>query len=166
MQKALRSPSGTRIALFAILVIALSGSAIFNLTKYFVFFAASPTAAGSFNENYTNMSRYLLSLPDEIHKYVLVDEKGNNDRFRMPVFAHPTYFLTYGRVQSLEIVESDTVLRRPGIFLMLNYNATLAERIRTFYPDTHVERIDLNGKDRAGGDFDVIILPLAENNGY
>ena len=73
MQKALRSPLGTRIALFAILIIALFGSAIFNLTKYFVFFAASPAAAGSFNENYTNMSRYLLSLPDEIHKYVLVD---------------------------------------------------------------------------------------------
>ncbi|MFZ2299566.1 MAG: glycosyltransferase family 39 protein, partial [Candidatus Moraniibacteriota bacterium] len=159
MQKALRSPSGARIAFLAILTIALSGSAVFNLTKYFVFFAASPAAAGSFNENYTAMSRYLLSLPAGIHKYMLVDEQGSNDRFRMPVFAHPTYFLTYGRVANLEIVESDTVLRRPGIFLMLNYNGALAKRIRTFYPDAYVERIDLNGKDRTGGDFDVIILP-------
>lgn len=162
MQKALRSTSGVRIALFSILFVALSGSAVFNLTKYFVFFAASPAAAGSFNENYADMGRYLLTLPDKLNKYVLVDEKGSDDRFRMPVFAHPTYFLTYGRVQSLEIVRSDTVLRRPGIFLMLNYDDALAAQIRKFYPDAYVERIDMNGPGRSGGDFDVIVLPSAE----
>lgn len=162
MQKALRSPAGIRISLLAIFFVALSGSAVFNLTKYFVFFAASPAAAGSFNENYTNMGRYLLSLPDDVNKYVLVDKQGNDDRFRMPVFAHPTYFLTYGRVANLEIVRGDTVLRRPGIFLMLNYDDTLAAQVRKFYPDAYAERIDMNGPERSGGDFDVIVLPSAE----
>ncbi len=162
MQKALRSPSGARIAFLSILVIALSGSAVFNLTKYFVFFAGSSAAAGSFNENYTNMGRYLLSLPAATHKYVLVDARGTDDRFRMPVFAHPTYFLTYGRVQNLEIVRGDTVLRRPGIFLMLNYDDALAKEVQKLYTDAYAERIDMNGPKRTGGDFDVIVLPEAK----
>jgi 4-amino-4-deoxy-L-arabinose transferase-like glycosyltransferase len=159
MNKALRSQAGARIAFLAILLIALGGSAVFNLTKYFVFFAESPAAAGSFNDGYTNMARYLLSLPADLNKYVLVDEKGNDDRFHLPVFAHPVYFLTYRRVANLEIVRSDTVLRRPGIFLILNYNDALAERFMKFYPHSYVERIDMNGPERSGGDFNVIILP-------
>lgn len=159
IKKALRSQAGARLALLSILIIALSASAVFNLTKYFVFFAESPAAAGSFNENYTNMGRYLLSLPTDIRKYMLVDEKGNDDRFHLPVFAHPTYFLTYHRVANLEIVRSDTTFHGPGVLLMLNYNDALAKKFQTLYPSAYVERIDMNGPDRAGGDFDVIILP-------
>lgn len=157
--KAFRSQTGTRLALLSLLMLALVSSATFNLTKYFVFFAHSSAAGASFNEAYTNMARYLLTLPEATRKYVLIDERGNNNRFDLPVYAHPVYFLTYQRVANLEIVQADTVLKRPGIFLMLNYNDVLAERVRKFYPDASVEHIDMNGPDRAGGDFDVIILP-------
>lgn len=159
VRKALHAQTGARIALLSLLIVALGGSAVFNLTKYFVFFAHNEKAAASFNEGYTNMARYLISLPKETNKYVLIDEKGNNDRFNLPVFAHPVYFLTYQRVANLEIVQSDTALHRPGIFLMLNYNDALTKQIQKFYPDAFVERIDMNGQTREGGDFDVIVLP-------
>lgn len=159
VKKALRSQAGARVAFVFILIIVLAGSAIFNLTKYFVFFANSPAAAAAFSEDYTNMAHYLLSLPEDINKYVLVDRQGNDDRFRLPVFAHPVYFLTYQRVAHLEIVRGDTVIRSPGIFLMLNYDDAVAQRIQKFYPDSYIEHIDMNGPDRAGGDFRVIILP-------
>ena len=162
-RKALSAQTGARIALFSLLVVALGASALFNLTKYFVFFAHNESAAASFNESYTNMVRYLISLPEETHKYVLADEKGNSDRFRLPVFAHPVYFLTYRQVANLEIVEPETVLRRPGIFLMLNYKDVLAQRIQKFYPDASIKHIDMNEPERAGGDFNVIVLPSAEN---
>lgn len=164
LQKAHRSLAGTRLALLTLLFLALAGSAIFNLTKYFVFFAQSPRAAAAFNENYTNMARYLLSLPADTRKYILVDERGNEDRFRLPIFAHPVYYLTYGRVENLEIIRPETVFRSPGILLMLNYNQTLAERFLQRYPQATVERIDLNGPDRSGGDFDVILLPMANTS--
>jgi 4-amino-4-deoxy-L-arabinose transferase-like glycosyltransferase len=159
VKKARRSQTGARVVFIFIVVIALAGSAIFNLTKYFVFFANSPAAAAAFSEDYTNMARYLLSLPDDIHKYVLVDKQGNMDRFRLPVFAHPVYFLTYHRAANLEIVNGDTVLRRPGIFLMLNYDDAVAQKIQAFYPDSYIEPIDMNGPNRTGGDFKVIIIP-------
>lgn len=159
LKKALRSQTGARIAFLSILIIALGGSAIFNLTKYFVFFANSPAAAGSFNENYTNMGRYLLSLPADTKKYVLFDEKGNDDHFNLPVYAHPIYFLTYGRVANMEIVRSDTVIHGPALFLMVNYNDEIAKKIEKFSPGASIERIDMNGPDRPGGDFNIILLP-------
>ncbi len=159
--KALRSQPGTKVALLSILTVSLFLSATFNLTKYFVFFASSTHASGAFNENYRNMADYLLSLPDTTRKYVLINEKGENDRFRLPVYAHPIYFLTYHRVANMEIVQKDTTIRRNSIFLMPNYNATLAERIQKLYPDARIEHIDMNGPRRAGGEFDVIIFPEA-----
>lgn len=160
--KALRSQPGTKVALLSILSVSLFLGATFNLTKYFVFFAESTRAAGAFNENYRNMADYLLSLPDTTRKYVLINEKGENDRFHLPIYAHPIYYLTYKRVSNMEIVEKDTVIRRGSIFLMPNYNTTLGERIQKLYPDARIERIDMNGPDRAGGEFDVIILPEPE----
>lgn len=159
--KALRSQPGTKVALLSILTVSLFLSATFNLTKYFVFFANNIHASGAFNENYRNMADYLLSLPDTTRKYVLINEKGENDRFRLPVYAHPIYFLTYHRVANMEIVQKDTTIRRNSIFLMPNYNATLAERIQKLYPDARIEHIDMNGPRRAGGEFDVIIFPEA-----
>jgi len=160
--KALRSQPGTKVALLSILCASLFLGATFNLTKYFVFFAESPRAAGAFNENYRNMADYLLSLPDTTRKYVLIDEKGENDRFRLPVYAHPIYYLTYNRVSNMEIVQKDTIIRRGSIFLMPNYNTALGEMIQKMYPDARIERIDMNGPWRDGGAFDVIILPEPE----
>lgn len=159
LKKALHSQTGARIAFLSILVIALGGGALFNLTKYFVFFANNPAAAGSFNENYTNMARYLISLPAETKKYVLFDDKGNSDHFNFPVYAHPVYFLTYGRVPNMEIIRSDSVIRGPAIFLMLNFNNDIAKQIIDRFPGAQVKLIDLNGPNKTGGDFNIIILP-------
>lgn len=157
-QKALRSQPGTKLALLSILVITLSMSATWNLTKYFVFFPNNVHASGSFNESYRNMASYLLSLPDTTRKYVLINEKGLVNRFDMPIFAHPLYYLTYGKVSNMEIVKEETVIRRNSVFLMPHYNPSLTERISQLYPRAYVERIDMNGA-RAGGEFNVIIIP-------
>jgi len=153
IKKALRSQTGTKIALFSLLFISLTTSAIINITKYFVFFAQNELAAASFNENYTNMGRYLLSLPPETQKYVLA-----------PTYSEPVDFLTRGRVAHLEFVKGDTVIRQPSIFLMVNYDEALTKRIQKFYPNAYVERIDMNGPTRGGGEFNVIILPSEQNN--
>lgn len=157
-KKALRSQRGFRIALFLLFFFALGSSAVFNLTKYFFFFANNPSASGSFNENYTNMAKYLLSLPSDTKKYVLFDEKGNDDFTHLPVYAHPVYYLTYHKVNNMEIINSNTLLSGPAIFLMVNYNNAIETRLRDFFPDLKVKRIDMNGPDRIGGDFNVIFL--------
>jgi 4-amino-4-deoxy-L-arabinose transferase-like glycosyltransferase len=161
VREALRAQGGVRIALLSLLVVLLGGSAVLNLTKYFVFFVRSENAATSFDERYTNMARYLISLPEEINKYVLIDNNGSNDRFNLPVFAHPVYFLTYHRVANLEIAHGDMALHRPGAFLMLYYSDSVARRIQQRYRDASIERVDMNGPERNGGEFRIIILPRA-----
>lgn len=158
LNKALRSQPGTKLALLSLLIITLASSATWNLTKYFGFFPYNVHASGYFNENYRNMASYLLSLPDTTHKYVLINERGENNRFDLPVFAHPIYYLTYNKVANMEIVQQETIIRRGGVFLMPNYNDMLAKRVLKFYTDAYIEHIDWNGP-REGGEFDVIILP-------
>lgn len=162
LKKAFRSQPGTKTAILTILFLSLFASTVLNLTKYFVFFSQNEHARGSFNETYTNMSRYLLSLPSETKKYVLIDERGKNDRFQLPIYAAPFYYLTYNKVQNLEIIQEDTVLRGPAVFLMLNYNEKITEQIKKYFPDSRIEHIDLNGSI-SGGDFDVITLPAQKN---
>lgn len=165
LNKALRSQPGAKTALLSLFFITLAFSATWNLTKYFVFFPNNIHASNYFNENYENMARYLLTLPATTHKYVLINERGKNDRFDLPVYARPVYYLTYHRVANLEIVAEDTVLRHDGVFLMLNYNEDLAKRVLAIYPDASIRHIDMNGP-REGGEFDIIILSgsIEKNN--
>ncbi len=103
----------------------------------------------------------LISLTDTKRKYFLIDEKGHNNRFDLPVHAHPVYYLTYGRVDNMEIVQEDTTVHRNSVFLMLRYNDALAKRLLALYPGSYEERIDWNGPDRSGGEFNAIIIPNA-----
>lgn len=162
IKKAMHSGHGLRIAIFSALIIALSLSALFNITKYFILFANSPKASESFNESFTRMAEYFLALPDETHKYYLIDPEGNTDRFNLPVAGMPVYFFTYGRAKNFEIVGPDTPLRRPGVFVMNRFDQRIADNIKRFYPDSYTEHIDMNGPSREGGEFDAIILPTEQ----
>jgi hypothetical protein len=153
--KALRSQPGTKIALFFILFFSLILGTAFNLTKYFVFFPNSPQTSWSFNEDYRNMAHYLLSLPDTKRKYLLIDEKGHNNRFDLPVHAHPVYYLTYGKVDNMEIVQEDTTVHRNSVFLMLRHTTMHSQSdSQQLYPGSYEEHIDWNGPQRSGGEFD------------
>lgn len=160
IQKASHSRYGLRIAITSFLVLSLSASAFFNSVRYFVFFASDPRSGESFNETYTNMAKYFLSLPDTTHKYYLIDDQGNTDRFRLPIAGMPVYFLTYGKVRNFEIVNKDTVLQRPGVFVMTHTNQDKLDTLKTLYPDAFVERIMIHGPAHIGGDFDALILPI------
>ncbi len=157
-EKARRSLPGTKLALVSLLICTLGLSAVFNLTKYFVFFPNNIHASRAFNENYRSMARYLLLLPDTTRKYVLIDEKGRNNLSDLPIFAHPVVFLTDQKVQNMEIIQESTTIRRNSILLMLNWNQDLAGKILKMYPGSTIEPIDMSS-DREGGEFKVILIP-------
>ncbi|MEK7549402.1 MAG: glycosyltransferase family 39 protein [Patescibacteria group bacterium] len=156
-KKARRSQPGTRFALISLLVILLFASATINLSKYFIFFAQSPHQHGAFNENYTNMSKYLIALPPETHKYVLANAGGTQIDNGLPVTAQPLLFLTAGRITNLEFLTPETALKRPAVILLMKPDDALTERILQKAPDARVETIDPH--PGLGGDFKTIILP-------
>lgn len=157
--KARHSLNGAKIAIFSLLAFALVGGALFNLTKYFVFFAENPNQHGAFNENYTDMARFLIALPQATHKYVLANAGGQMIDNGLPVTAQPIVFLTYGRVENLEFLTPDTRIRRPAAILLMNFDQTIADNIRRLAPDATVETLDPH--PGLGGDFKVIVLPGA-----
>ena len=157
--KARHNTYGVRIAIFSILILSFSASMLFNVTKYFILFANSKEASDSFNENYTNMAKYFLSLPDSVHKYYLIDSQGNTDRFHLPVAGMPVYFLTYGKVKNFEIVNSETVMQEPGVFVMTHFDQEKVNTLRQLFPNASLAHIDMNGPNRTGGEFDALLFP-------
>lgn len=47
-----------------------------NFNKYFFDWAKSPETARAFSQDYVEIGQYLNSLPDQVKKYVIVNEKG------------------------------------------------------------------------------------------
>ena len=149
---------GTRRLMFAsVLVLAVFGSAFFNLTKYFVFYAGNPSQHGAFNENYTFMADYLMGLPQTTHKYVFANGPGIMADNGLPISAQPIVFLTHGKVDNLEFLKPETPLRTPAVILPMQADGQIFENVKRRYPNATEMTVDMN--PGYGSDFTVIILP-------
>lgn len=146
---------GERMALYTLLALGLFMSAAFNLTKYFVFFNANPNQHGAFNQNFRNMAEYAMSLPVDTMKYVVPNGGGRTMEDGLPVSAQPIKFLTYGKLENLVFLSSDTTVRTSNsVIIFMNHDNTIIEKILKMNPAALVERIDLYPK--TGSDFTVI----------
>lgn len=157
IRKAERSQPGLKVALYSFVLLALAASAVINISKYFIFFAANPHQRGAFNENYTNMARYLVSLPPEIHKYVYANAGGTDIDNGQPVTAQPLLFLTHEKVKNLEFLKPETRVVAPAVIILMRYDEKLAERVLAAAPGARLEKIDPS--PAPGGDFTIIVLP-------
>lgn len=153
----LRARGGRKIMFLSFLLIALGGSALFNITKYFVFYADNANQHGAFNENYTLMSSYLLTLPNEMHKYVFANGPGITVDNDLPVSAQSIVYLTHGKTENLEFLKPETMLQTPAIILPMKEDPRIIENVKKYYPNAYETNIDMN--PGYGSSFTVIILP-------
>ena len=140
--------SGTRLAILSFMIIAIAGSAVWNLTKYFVFFNGNPKQHAAFNAEYRNMAEYLLTLPKETHKYV------QQSSF---VAVQPILFLTHGKIENFEVLNDESVIRRPAAIILQHYDGRIFENIHKRVPNAYELRVDLHPGHGSG--FTAIILP-------
>jgi 4-amino-4-deoxy-L-arabinose transferase-like glycosyltransferase len=140
----------------SLLICVLIFIAVFDLTKYFVFFANNPQQHGAFDESFKNMAVYLNSLPDSVHKYVLANAGGVTLENGLLVSSAPIQFLTYRKAKNLEFLSPDTKLKTPMELVMMNYDQNIVDRMKMFYPASQVEKIDLD--PGYGSDFSVITV--------
>ncbi|HWQ60066.1 MAG TPA: glycosyltransferase family 39 protein, partial [Candidatus Fimivivens sp.] len=148
---------GKKVAFALFLVLALAGSGTFNLVKYFSFYRNNPNQHGAFSESITNMAYYLNSLPDDVHKYVYANGGGLMVDNGLPISAQPIVFLTHGKAKNLEFLTPDSVIRSPGVIILMNYDQRIFENIKKFVPAAYEQTIDLD--PGYGSDFKAIILP-------
>lgn len=154
-RKAIRSQSGMKVGLMLFIVFVLGTSALWNISKYFVFFAQHPGQYASFNTEFRNMAEYLTSLPAETNKYVA------HESF---VAKQPIIYLTEGRTENIAFLESDTTITPPAVIVEQRYHDTLIGNIRKVFPNAYESRIDLRpGTDT---DFISIIIPEASSKNH
>lgn len=150
---------GTRMALISLLLLALVGGAAINLSKYFVFFAKSPTQMGAFNKNYSNMAEYILALPQETKKYIVPNGGGKMMNNGLPVSAQPIVFLTHGKAENVIFLEDDTRLEigHGHVIIFMHHDEALINKVQSKITGTSREKIDLY--PGTGSDFTVVRLP-------
>ncbi len=160
IRKTFRSTPIVRGVLISILILLFGISALFNIVKYFVFFAHSPSQASSFNLNYRNISEYLLSLPEETHKYVVSTDRSKIVGNRLPINVQPIVFFTTGRVENLTYLlpDSDVNIKTGNsVIIFASQDEQIIGNILKRAPGTRTETIDLRpGTDSA---FVIIRLP-------
>ncbi|MEP7162521.1 MAG: glycosyltransferase family 39 protein [Candidatus Moraniibacteriota bacterium] len=145
IDRAKNASAGLKTVFLSLIMLALFLSAVFNLTKYFVFFAMSPVQMGAFNKNFTNMSQYLMALPPETMKYVYANAGGQTINNGLPVTAQPIVFLTHGKVENLVFLDADTKIRtNDSVIILMNYDTGIVERLSKRYPLALVEKVDLS----------------------
>lgn len=146
---------GTRLAIASFLVLALAGSAAWNITKYFVLFADRPEQHAAFDARTTNMATYLLGLPAGTYKYVYANIDSNENV--TPLGAQPLAFLVHGKLERFEFLRRDTLVRRPAVVIPMRYDERILENIRKRVPGAYPLDIDLRpGHDTA---FTAIFIP-------
>lgn len=152
-RKMLHSGPVGRLAVFSFLLLLLLGGAAINIVKYFVFFNESPHQHRAFDEQYTNMAEYLLSLPPETRKYVYANAGGTDIDNGLPVTAQPIAFLTHGRIDNLTFLTPDTEVKGPAVIILMRYDEGIAERLM----DRGYERREVDPRPGSGSGFPVFV---------
>ena len=75
------------------LLVGLLGVGVNAFNQYFLRWSAKPEVVDAFAENYTNIAKYLNTLPDNLSKYVIVNADGVDVK-GIPMPAQPVMFQT------------------------------------------------------------------------
>ncbi len=149
-----------RTMLLSALIILLGASAAINLTKYFVYFAGSPSQMSSFSLNERNIAEYLLALPEETHKYVVSNDRSRIVGNHLPIDAQPIVFLTDGKIKNLTwlIPDADvTISRYDSIIIFISRNDKVIANILARSPEAKV--IEIDPRPGTGSAFTIVRLP-------
>ncbi len=146
-----------KVSIFSLLILIFATIAIFDPVKYFAFWARNPNQHGNFDEHYKNIAVYLNSLPATYNKYLYVNGEGTEMEDGLPVSAHVIKYLTYGRSRIIYLKKgSDEVLRKPMVIAFMRNEQQTIDRLKKFYPQADVEKIDIN--PGYGSDFTAVII--------
>lgn len=150
-----RAKAGSKVAVASFLIFVLAGSAVWNITKYFVLFAERPEQHAAFEARTTNMANYLLALPDETNKYVYANIDSNENV--TPLGAQPLAFLVHGNIENFTFLKQNTVVKRPAVIIPMRYDSRILDNIRARIPEAYTLDIDL--RPGYGTSFTAIFIP-------
>lgn len=149
-----------RLVHLSVLILLLGVSAGINISKYFIYFAESPSQMNSFALNERNIAEYLLSLPEDTNKYVVSSDRSRIVGNRLPIDAQPIVFLTDGKIKNLTwlIPDADAAIsRHNSVIAFISRDNRIIDNILKRSPEAKVIDIDLRPGTNSA--FTIIHLP-------
>ncbi len=134
--------------LFILLMVSLLGIGCDEFNKYFLDWGTRQETKDAFTQRYVDMSNYLNSLPQEVTKYVMVNENGVPVPYPngIPMPAQTIMFLTHGQenIRYLVPSESNTALinKGPSVLIPLRQDDNLFSQLKQKVPKGVIEKIN------------------------
>ncbi|MCX6763768.1 MAG: glycosyltransferase family 39 protein [Candidatus Moranbacteria bacterium] len=133
-----------KIGALTMITLAFLFIGIFNPVKYFRYWGENRNQHAMFNENFKNMSTYLLGLPPETNKFVYVNGGGREMNDGLPVSAEVIRYLAWGNVENLKYIKDESEIDAKGIIVLMRYDQGFIDKIKKRYPEAQTQNIDLN----------------------
>ena len=121
-----------------------------QFNKYFYQWGENPGVEGAFSKNYVKLGNYLNSLPDDIKKYVIVNQSGVPvpwpDGIPMP--AQTSIFMErikFGQVRSTYFLPEDLnqiKINKETVIVPLQYDEALFNRLYQKFPGGEIQESD------------------------
>ena len=130
---------GARIGMTLLVGTVLACIPLWNISKYFFFFANNQNARGAFNEDFTSMAYYINALPTDTHAYVLANAGGAMIDNGLPITAQPFLFLTHDAKRTpVEFLNPDTIIQTPAVIVPQQWDEGIAGKVRLAFPKSSV----------------------------
>lgn len=147
VQSTIKKPAILK-ALTVLLFLSLASLVGIEFWRYFIVWGQNQETRGAFTQNYVDEANYLNSLPDEVKKYVFVNEGGVPVPYPngIPMSTQTIMFLTDKmpniKYMTPENCQTCSNIITPAIFLPLRYNENLFNDFRKYFPDGQIEKIN------------------------
>ena len=139
-----------KIAFYICLSILLLTITYAQFDKYFFQWAKNPETKNAFSENYLETGKYLNSLPDNVQKYVIVNQEGTPVPYPngIPVPAQTPMFIErikFGKVRSTYLLPKELnqirIDRSKGtIIIPLQYDENLLSEVYQKFPYGKIQK--------------------------
>ncbi len=133
---------GSKVGMLLLTGTILATIPLWNVGKYFLFFANNPNAHGAFNENFTVMAQYINALPVGTRAYVLANAGGMMIDNNLPITAQSILFLTHDSGKSnLQFLTPDTAIQPPAVIIPQKWDDATAKKVQAAFPKSKIETI-------------------------
>ncbi len=133
---------------YCCIFILLSLVVVFEFSKYFYYWGEKPEVAAAFSQNYTDIGNYLNSLPDDVQKYVIVNQDGVRIPLPngLPMPAQTSIFIErakYGKTRAIYLEPNDIGKIKPEkntVILPLQFDDDLFLKLSQAFPKGEIQR--------------------------
>lgn len=152
-----RQNPGSKVGMLLMVGTVLALIPLWNVGKYFIFFANNPNAHSAFNQDFTSMARFINALPNETNVYVLANAGGTEIDNGLPITTQSILFLTHDQKENtVKFLMPDTLIKTPAIIIPQKWDETVAKKVQAAFPKSEIKTVPFH--PNSSESFQVIVI--------